>query len=81
MEKEPIKITDELHNKLVDSFIKRAAAHGIRGKNKQIAQADFFAGAVGVIDLINGTKESCCTPRIFFSLLRGEEIKLIEPKG
>lgn len=80
---EKITITPEVHNDLVKAFQARAASQGLRGKKKLEAQAEFFVGAVAVIDVLNGeyqkgdAGETSCTPTIFFAILRGDEIKLI----
>lgn len=79
MDKPKIIITKEIHNALVKSFAERAAAQGLKGKKLLHAESDFFVGAVSVIDIMDGnTEASCCTPQIYFSLLRGERIKAIE---
>ena len=75
---EKIKLTNELHNRLVEQFSNRSREFGLKGKRKLEAQADFFCGAMAAIDGINGGEESCCTPGIFFKIIRGELIEKIK---
>ena len=76
-----ITFTDELHNKLVDMFEARAKNFGLKGKKKIAMQAEFFVGAIAVIDVLNvknGGTDSCVTPRVYFSIMNGEELRKID---
>lgn len=74
-----ITITKYIHNALVDTFEARARNFDLKGKEFVQAQTEFFAGAIRVIDIINKpTEESCITPKLYFSILRGEKINKID---
>ena len=72
--KNKIELTKELHNELVDSFQSRVKQHGFKGKELIKIQTEFFLGAVRIIDLINKSEESCISPMIAFSIMRGDVI-------
>jgi hypothetical protein len=73
-----IKFTNELHNKLVDQAEKRAANFNLRGKKKIEMQYELFLGAVTAIDFLNGTEESCISPRVYFGMIRGQLLESIK---
>lgn len=74
METTKIEITKELHNQMVDAFQKRASMQGVKGKELLKLQAEFFLGAVCIIDLINKSEQSCISPLVAFSIMRGDII-------
>lgn len=76
-----IKITKEIHNELVDTFDARVKNFELKGKNLIALQTEFFAGAIRVLDIVNGGNQSCITPLLYFSLLRGERVRKITDEG
>jgi hypothetical protein len=74
METTKIEITKELHNQIVDAFQQRASMQRFKGKELLKLQAEFFLGAVCVIDLINKSEQSCISPLVAFSIMRGDII-------
>lgn len=80
----PYKFTPEIHNKLVDLFDGRAKEQGWKKTSKQYKerQLEFFVGAIALMDTLNGnTETSSITPRMYFTLLRGEVQTKILPNG
>lgn len=79
-----IEFTDELHNSLVDLCTARAALRGykIGGKRFLDLQCEIFVSAVATIDFLNGSPDqSCITPRVYFSIFRGELIEKIKQES
>lgn len=76
-----IEFTDELHNSLVDLCTARAALRGykIGGKRFLDLQCEIFVSTVATIDFLNGSPDqSCITPRVYFSILRGDVIEKVK---
>lgn len=70
-----LTMTKEYHNALVDTFEERAKNMGYKGKSYLKFQAEFFLGAIRMLDLMNGDKtKTLITPMIAFSIMRGDKI-------
>ncbi len=72
-------LTDKQHNHLVKTFKDRMSTFGVKPATKKYLdyQAEFFIGAISLLDMDREDGSSSMSPHVYVSILRGDVINEI----